>query len=617
MLQLKNRYILAPLKLGYSDGSGKITQKHLNFYAARSRHIGAVTPEPLYLDAGLRELPTQTGIDRDDKIPGLQQLTNLLHQNGAKAIAHLNHPGRMANPQIPGNYFVSASAKACENGGAQPLPMQKTDIEKAKELFASAARRAQKAGFDIIELQFGHGYLAAQFISPQVNDRTDHYGGSFENRIRFALEVLETVQKATNLPLIVRISGDEMTPKGIKLPEMIRFSQILKEKGVQAVHVSAGTVCSTPPWFFQHMFVPKGKTWEMAYNIKQTTGVPVVSVGRINSPNDIDDIKNQYGSDYIALGRALVADPDFLGKYLGKVPGRIRPCLACSEGCLGGVKSGKGMGCVVNPLVGQESEAPGKTSKPQTIAVVGAGLAGMQAALTLHERGHKVEIFEKDQPGGQFNLAHLPPNKQSLKEIVDYYVAEIHEKQIRLIRKQATEKDLEGYDRVVLATGAVPARPPIEGLTKFLWTEFLHDENMPENQKILVIGGGLIGIEVASKLVEKNNSVVIVEMLDQMARGMEMIEKKMTLMKLQNKKVPMYTNYKVARVEGDRVFLEGKTPVTIDGIDQIVVTAGMKSYNPLQEKLQGKMPLHVVGDAKKVGKAQTAIRSAYLATKEI
>ncbi len=619
MLDMRNPFIFAPIKLGYGDGSGMITDRHLEFYDERSRYLGAITVEPLYLDRGLREIPTQIGIDEDDKLDGLRKLTEVIHKAGAKAIAHLNHPGRMANPKIPGNYFVSSTARPCENGGATPVKMDRQEMEKALGLFVEAARRAERAGFDFIELQFGHGYLLAQFLSPAVNDRSDEYGGSLANRVRFPLQVLKAVKSAVGIPIIARISGDEMIPDGIKLPEMIEFSGMLKDAGVAAIHVTAGSVCSTPPWFFQHMFIPKGKTWEMAAAIRKAVHIPVIFVGRINSPDDVDRLKKQYRADYIALGRALIADPDFVGKYTGQVPGIIRPCLACSEGCLGGVKGGRGLHCVVNPFVGTGHKAPEKAPAPKKFAIVGGGLAGMQAAITLRERGHRVVLYEKKELGGQFNLASLPPNKESLRLIVDYFKDELNRKSVEIIRREAKADELlsGGFDGVILATGAVPTIPPIKGLTKYYWTEFLLDENLPQKKRILIIGGGLIGMEMASKLVEKDNEVIIVEMLDEVAGGMEMIEKALTMKKLKQREVTIYTGYQVSEVQGNTVYLSGKDQKKLEGIDEIVVAAGMKSYNPLEKELKGKIPCWVVGDARQVGKAQDAIRSAFEVAKEL
>ncbi len=620
MIKLRNEFIMAPIKLGYADGTGEINQKHLKFYAERSKYIGAITPEPLYLDKGLREIPSQIGIDCDGKLPGLRQLTATIHAQGAAAIAHLSHPGRMANPKLPGNYFISSTDRPCENGGATPKRMEREELEKVKQLFADAASRAEKAGFDIIELQFGHGYLLAQFLSPAVNDREDKYGGSFENRVRFPLEVLDAVKWATSLPVIARVSGEEMTPDGIKIDETIRLVEMLKSKGVKAVHVSAGTVCSTPPWFFQHMFVPKGKTWQFAKKIKEETGMPTIFVGRINSIADINCLKEDYKPDFIALGRALVADPDFIGKYLGETSGPIRPCLACSEGCLGGVKAGKGLGCVVNPLAGKESEEPVRpAATKKKFAVIGGGLAGMEAALTLKRRGHEVVIFERKKLGGQFNLAWLPPNKESLKDILNYYAEEIRQNEIPVIYEEATAGKIlnKKFDAVILATGAKPVIPPVEGLKKYFWAEFLEEENLPHNKKIVVIGGGLIGIEIASKLTDAGNEVIVVELLDEVARGMEMIEKALTLKKLKIKNIPLYSETRVAKVEGDRVYLTGKQNMVLDNIDHIVVATGMESYRPLEKELEGRIPVYTIGDARKVGKAQEAIADAFITAEQL
>ena len=616
-MNFKNKFLFATVKLGYSDLTGIVTQKHLNFYNARSKHVGAVVTEPLYIDKGLRELPTQLGISDEKHIEGLKTLTELIHSNGAKAVAHLNHPGRMANPKIPNNYFVSSTQNPCNNGGATPIALDKTGMQKVIDLHVNAAKRAQKAGFDIIELQFGHGYLFAQFFSPAVNDRSDEYGGSFENRIKFPLEVLKAVKQATSLDIIARIGGEEMTPEGFKIEETIKFAKILQENEVNALHVTAGTVCSTPPWFFQHMFAPKGKTWQFANEIKKHVRIPIIYVGQINEFADIDKILNEYKGDFVAVGRPLVADPNFIGKYLGSIKGNPRPCLACSEGCLGGVKSGKGLGCTVNPLVGKEDFEIKSVKASKKIAIVGAGLAGLSAATVLHERGHKVTLFEKNELGGQFNLAHLPPHKSSLKRIVDFYIKEINDKNILVKKKEAAVDELNKFDVIVVATGSKPAIPPIEGLKKYYWAEVLEEHNLPENKRTLVVGGGLIGTEVANKLLSKGNKVYIVEMLDKIARGMEMIEQKLTLKALQDENVNIFVNTKVQKIYDNNVAIQGADfTQTIEDIDVIILATGMKSYSPFKKESFTK-PVHFIGDAKKVGKAQDAIEDGFFIATEI
>ena len=606
MLELRNNLIMALVKLGYSDGKGNVTGRHIEFYKQRSKHVGAVILEPLYPDAGLRELPTQMGIDNDDKIQELKKITDVIHENGAKVVAHLNHPGRMANPMIPGNYWWSSTNKACPNGGKEPEKMTVEMMQAVETMMVESAQRAVKAGFDIIELQYGHGYLFAQFLSPEVNDRDDEYGGSFENRIKFPLQVFKAIRKSVNVPLIIRMSASEMTQTGINIEEAKKFAKILEQNGADAFHIVAGSACANPPWFFQHMFVPKGKTWELAYEIKKTVSEPVIFVGRINSRKDIDFLKEKYDAQYFAVGRAMVADPDFAGKYLGVIDENIRPCLACAEGCLGGVKSGKGLGCVVNPTVNTNAGELGKTTASEKIAVVGGGLAGMEAAVDLTKKGHNVDLFEKDELGGQFNLAYLPPHKNSLKELVDFYKAEINRLKINVIKKDVSDSELENYDKIISATGAKPVVPPIKGLDNYSWAEILYENKTPENKKCLIVGGGLIGLEVAAKLVAKNNKVIIVEMLDEIARGMEMLEKVLTTKMLKEKAVEILLSSKLIKVEGGSAVvetLEGEK--VLENIDQIVIAAGMKPYQPI------KNADYVIGDAKQARKAQDAIREAY------
>ena len=613
MLNLRNKFIFAPIKTGYSDGTGKITNNHLKFYEIRSDYLGAVIPEPLYLDKRLREIPTQIGIDNDDKIRGLKQLTDRIHNKGAKVIAHLNHPGRMANPKIPGNIFLSSTNKPCENGGAKPKQMNRKDMDDVIELFCAAAKRAEKANFDIIELQFGHGYLLAQFLSPNVNDRTDEYGGEFNNRIKFPLEILDAVKKSVNLPIIVRISGDEMIPDGIHLSETIKLAKILKERDVEALHVSAGTVCSTPPWFFQHMFIPKGKTWEFVEKIGEQVKIPLIFVGRVNELEDYFLLENKYRADFIAIGRGLVADPDLAGKMLGNIKGAIVPCLACAEGCLGGIKSGLGLKCLVNPSVSKDIKEIIPTTSPKHFAVVGGGLAGMEAALILTKRGHKIDLYEENRLGGQFRYAPLTPHKKSMEQLIPSYLQRLEELQIQIFHKEATPNNLIGfYDGVILATGSLPKIPPITGLTKYFMMDILLPENIPENKKVLIIGGGLIGVDIATALIEKGNQITVVKRTDDFGTHMEMIAKTLSLKIMKEKGVILSDHTKIQKINGSTVYAErnGK-PIKFENIDIFVVSTGLKSYNPLENKLKGKIPVYTIGDAKKVGDAQDAIKSGF------
>ena len=341
--------------------------------------------------------------------------------------------------------------------------------------------------------------------------------------------------------------------------------------------------------------------------------LPVIFVGQINAIADVSKLEKIFKAPYMAIGRALIADPQFIGKLTGEYTGNIKPCLACSEGCLGGVKSGAGLHCIVNPSVGEPAIPQINPKTPKRFAVIGGGLAGMEAAIGLHDRGFPVELYEQDRLGGQFNLASLPPGKASMARIVDYYLQEIALRKIRIHHMAATAKHIlaQTYDEVVLATGSTPLTPSIDGLKEYYWTEFLNDDQLPSNEKILIIGGGLIGLEVASKLVEKQNEVIVVDLLAELAKDMEMIERTLTLKKLKTKNVQFYLETQVTKVAGQQVSLDGKHTQTLQGIEKIVLSIGMRSEIALFKELASKLPCHLIGDARQTSNAQNAIRDGF------
>ncbi|MBI5808955.1 MAG: FAD-dependent oxidoreductase [Ignavibacteriales bacterium] len=618
---LRNNFFMSAVKTGYGDAEGNISERHLAFWDKRSKHVAAVIFEPFFIDKKVRELPTQIGIDSDDKIEGHKKLVETVHRNGAKAVAHINHPGRMANPKLPGNVYLSASDIECPNGGQKPKSLSIEEIKIVQQQYVDAAIRAEKAGYDFIELQFGLGYLIAQFISPNSNKRTDEYGGSFENRLRFGLEILRGIKSSTNLPIIVRLSGDEKYDGGLTIQDAIEIAKVIEQEKIAALHITSGDACMSPPWYYQHHFIAKGKTWELSKKIKENVALPVITVGQVNEPEDIEEIITNNAADFIAIGRALIADPDFVGKYLKQVEGRIRPCSSCLTGCLGRIKIGKGLQCEINPLVGRELEEINPAEEQKNYAVVGGGLSGMQAALALKQRGHQVTLFEKEKLGGQFNFAPLPSQKHSLQKQIDYFVDEIKDAKIKVINKEATAEDLIGnYDGVIIATGSKPFIPPIDGLKEYHWAEILYEFNLPKNKNVLVIGGGLIGVEIANTLVDYGNKVIIVEMLEDIARDMEMVTRKLNLKKLMEKNVVVYTNKKVSMIRGSNAMLKSKNVFDdfwIEKIDVFVVAAGMRPNKELIEKLEEKIPYYVVGDADKIGDAVSAIQSGYFIAKEL
>jgi thioredoxin reductase len=357
----------------------------------------------------------------------------------------------------------------------------------------------------------------------------------------------------------------------------------------------------------------------LANKIKEAVDIPVIYVGQINEFKDVDKVLNEFNADFVAIGRSLVADPDFAGKYLGKIKGNLRPCLACAEGCHGGVKSGQGLQCLVNPRVGKDIDVFEKAEKLKNIAVVGGGLSGMEAALTLNKRGHKVTLFEKDKLGGQFRFAPLTPNKKSMEKLIPFYIKELHDNNITVIYKKATEQDIINiFDETVIATGSKPAELMIDGLENFYWAEILLEEKLPKNKSVLIIGGGLIGVDIATALIPLNNRVTIVKRTTDFGEDMEMISKLLSLKMMKEKGTVFSEHTHITRVDGRTVYAEkdGKE-VQFNDIDIIVVSTGMRSYNPLENELKNKTPIHVIGDSKKVGNAQDAIKDAYETAKKI
>ena len=610
---------MSAVKTGFGDSQGNVTDRHLAFWDKRSKHVAAVIFEPFYIDKRVRELPTQIGIDSDDKIEGHKKLVEVVHQNGAKAVAHINHPGRMANPKLPGNVYLSSSDIQCPNGGQKPTALSIDEIKTVQQQYIDAAVRADKTGYDLIELQFGLGYLIAQFLSSVTNKRNDEYGGSFENRLRFGLEILRGIKSKVKLPVIVRISGDEKFAGGMTIEDSIQIVKVLEKENVSAIHVTSGNVCENPAWYYQHHFIPKGDTWQMAKTIKKHTSLPVIGVGQVTEPTDIATIFSEQKADFIAVGRALIADPDFVGKYLQLVEGRIRPCSSCLTGCLGRIKAGKGLQCEINPEVGRELEPLVHADEIKNYAVVGGGMAGMEAAITLRQRGHNVTLFEKEELGGQFNFAPLPSQKGSLQKQIDYLKHELEG--ISLIKKEAKPDDLIGkFNGVVIATGSAPIIPPIEGLKEYYWAEILNEVNIPQNKKVVIIGGGLVGVEIANTLVDYENSVTIIEMLDDIARDMEMVTRKLNLMKLKKHNVSIYTNSKVNNIENGSVYFfndNTQEEIKIENVDIYVIATGVRPDNKLYEEIKEKMPSYKIGDADKAGDVVSAIQSAYFTCKEL
>jgi dimethylglycine catabolism A len=470
-VEIPNRIVMPPMTTRTADAEGYVTDDSIAYYLARARGgVGLITIEMASPEKAGRHRRREVGIYDDRFLPGLTRLVDELHRAGSKVSIQLGHGGGHTRIDICGETPIAPSAiphPVYETTFETIVPeaMTKARIDATIAAHAAAAARARKAGFDCVEVHAAHGYLISQFHAPFENRRTDAYGGSLENRARFGLEALRAVKAAVpGMPVIYRLSVEDFFPGGLPFEEGRRIAIWAAEAGADALHVTAGHYRSLPSAqiVLPPMTFPDATFLDFAADIKKVVDVPVIAVGRLGDPATATDAVGSGKTDFVALGRTLIADPQWVEKLRREDP--IRRCLACNT-CINEMRGGAGIGCVVNGAAGREALfADRKPPRGERIAIIGAGPAGLTYASLVAE-GNDVTLFEKDKrPGGAFRYAGKAPLFQEVaaSELsFERYIADLFAACARKGVSFRFETDvthqpeiLAPFDRIVIATGA-------------------------------------------------------------------------------------------------------------------------------------------------------------------
>lgn len=626
-ISFKNRIVMPAMNTNFAGGDGSVTAQFAEYYAERAKGgTGLIIISAAAIDRNARKRTGGLLIDDDQYIGGLKFLADGIHEYGARVFQQINHNGRLLSSMSFGTFRIQPVAPSPVPHpltGETPKELTQEEIREIIEKFGNAALRAQKAGFDGVEVHGAHGYLLNQFLSPYTNKRPDRYGGDWEGRQRFPLEVVANVRQKVGEDFLIgyRLTAEEYAPGGLTIEAVETFSTRLEEAGVDLIHVSAG-INESPLMQLKvvpMMDTPRGCYLHLAERIRKRVKIPVIAVGRINSPELAEQALAEQKADLIAVGRGLIADPYWVQKVAAGKEKEIRKCIACNQGCMERLIQEKQVTCIYNPDVGKEQEyriARARVAK--RVLIVGGGPGGMEAARVASLRGHHVTLWEQsDRLGGQVLLYVGLPGKEEFREMLDYFTRQMEICKVTVeLNKAATKEDVDTFnpDVVILATGARPKILDLPGVDQphvVTFKEVLTN-SCRLKKDVVVIGGGLVGLETALYLAGKNHRVTVMEMLDEVAKDAGPLTGPSLVEKLKNRGVEILPRCEIAGIDSDSLsFCYDGLRQEREGPGSVVLACGSIPNDELSSKLSNSnIELYRVGDCVSPRRCLEAVHEA-------
>lgn len=650
-LELKNRLVMTAMDVGFST-DGFVNDRFIDFYAERAKGgVALIIIGGCYPHESGKAWKSILGLDDDRYIPGLRRFTEAMHQLGAKTAPQLLHGGRYASSLFTKRQPVSASSVPTRLARDVPRPLTIPEIKEMIASYARAALRAREAGFDAVEIHGGMGYLINQFLSPITNQRNDEYGGDLQGRLRFAKEVVQATKELAgkDLPIIFRLSGDELMKGGNRINENIEIAVELAGVGVDAFHVSPGWHESKTP--IMVMAIPRMAYTFLASSIKENVNLPVIAGVRINDLAVAEELLMDGQADLIAVGRPLIADPELPKKYQEGRWEDIRTCIACNQGCFDELLNMRPVSCLYNPQVGYEREYVIKESPvKKKVMIVGGGPGGMEAARVAALRGHQVTLYENDPHlGGQLHYAYKPPGRGEFQHVINYFERQLTKLRVRVNLGVKVDIGLIERERpqvVILSTGSLPVIPPIPGVKgkNVVLARDVLEKRVPVGNPVAIIGGGSVGCEVAlyaaklggmspevalfllkNQVIDLPNAllrttrghrkVTVLEMKKRVGSGFGLSTRWVILQEMEEAGIEALTGVKVKEIrEGPSsgILFEKEGKETFLPAETVILATGYVPNNSLYQQLDSLVPeVYTIGDCVKVRTAMEAVHEGF------